>query len=72
VRNPAGLSATQRGTLASIRHTNRRLYTAYLLKVQLRAVFEAKGYRVTYTVRDATLTVLVVALGHRREIFRGV
>jgi transposase len=43
VRNPDQLSATQRGTLASIRHTNRRLYTAYLLKEQLRAVFEAKG-----------------------------
>jgi transposase len=43
VRNPDRLSATQRGTLASIRHTNRRLYTAYLLKEQLRAVFEAKG-----------------------------
>ena len=43
VRNPDQLSATQRGTLASIRYTNRRLYTAYLLKEQLRAVFEAKG-----------------------------
>src|SRR5262249_28268112 len=29
--------------LASIKHTNRRLFTAYLLKEQLRAVFEAKG-----------------------------
>lgn len=43
VRNPADLSATQRGTLASIKHTNRRLYTGYLLKEQMRAVFEAKG-----------------------------
>ena len=43
MRNPDQLSATQRGTLASIRHTNRRLYTAYLLKEQLRAVFQAKG-----------------------------
>ena len=43
VRNPEQLSASQRGTLASIRHTNRRLYTAYLLKEQLRAVFQAKG-----------------------------
>jgi transposase len=43
VRNPADLSTGQRTTLASIKHTNRRLYTAYLLKEQLRAVFEAKG-----------------------------
>jgi mRNA interferase RelE/StbE len=26
-------------------------------------------YRVIYTVHDNTLTVLVVALGHRREIY---
>ena len=43
VRNPEQLSATQRGTLASVKDTNRRLYTAYLLKEQTRAVFEAKG-----------------------------
>jgi len=43
VRNPEDLSATQRGTLASIQHINRRLFVAYLLKEQLRAVFEAKG-----------------------------
>ena len=43
IRNPEDLSATQRGTLASIKHTNQRLFTAYLLKEQLRAVFEAKG-----------------------------
>ena len=29
-------------------------------------------YRVIYTVYDNTLSVLVVALGHRREIYRGV
>jgi mRNA interferase RelE/StbE len=28
-------------------------------------------YRAIYTVHDTTLTVLVVALGHRREIYRG-
>jgi transposase len=43
VRNPEDLSATQRGTLAQVKHTNQRLYTAYLLKEQLRAVFQVKG-----------------------------
>jgi transposase len=35
VRNPADLSSAQRATLASVKHTNRRLYTGYLLKEQL-------------------------------------
>jgi transposase len=43
VRNPEQLSATQRGTLAAVKDTNRRLYTGYLLKEQMRAVFQAKG-----------------------------
>lgn len=29
-------------------------------------------YRVVYTVQDAQLVVLVVALGHRREVYRQV
>ena len=43
VKNPSDLTPEQRGSLASIATTNRRLYRAYLLKEQLRAVFAAKG-----------------------------
>jgi len=43
VKNPDDLTGDQRTTLSGIKRTNRHLYTAYLLKEQLRAVFEAKG-----------------------------
>ncbi|QNK79704.1 ISL3 family transposase [Nakamurella sp. PAMC28650] len=43
LKNPADLSPEQRGSLASIAKTNRNLYRAYLLKEQLRAVFQVKG-----------------------------
>ncbi|QNK82874.1 ISL3 family transposase [Nakamurella sp. PAMC28650] len=43
LKNPADLSPEQRGSVASIAQTNRHLYRAYLLKEQLRAVFQVKG-----------------------------
>lgn len=43
IRNPDDLSPQQRAGLAGVQKTNRRLYTAYLLKEQLREVFEVKG-----------------------------
>jgi mRNA interferase RelE/StbE len=32
----------------------------------------AGDYRVIYTVEDQRLTVLVIKIGHRREIYRGM
>ena len=43
LKNPADLTAEQRGSVASIAKINRHLYRAYLLKEQLRAVFAVKG-----------------------------
>jgi transposase len=42
LRNPGSLSVDQRTTLAGIQATNGPLYRAYLLKEQLRAVFQAR------------------------------
>jgi transposase len=43
LKNPEDLTGQQRTTLAAIATTNNRLYRAYLLKEQLRAVFAARG-----------------------------
>lgn len=43
LKNPGDLTPEQRGSVASIAKTNRHLYRAYLLKEQLRAVFQVKG-----------------------------
>ncbi len=43
VKNPGDLTGEQRTTLAGIATTNKALYRGYLLKEQLRAVFEVKG-----------------------------
>lgn len=43
LKNPYRLKADQRTTLASIQIDNKVLYRAYLLKEQLRAVFDPKG-----------------------------
>ena len=40
-KNPENLTDRQRAKLATIQQTNKRLYRAYLLKEQLRAVFHA-------------------------------
>ena len=45
VKNPAGLTGDQRTRLAQVAVTNKSLYRAYLLKEQLRAVFEERGHR---------------------------
>jgi transposase len=42
IRNPGDLSDPQRTTLAGLQHTSKRLYRAYLIKEQLRAVFTAR------------------------------
>ncbi len=44
VKNPASLTGDQRTRLAQIAVTNKSLYRGYLLKEQLRAVFETKGH----------------------------
>src|SRR5215212_1686310 len=38
-KNPENLTRRQRARLASVQQTNRRLYRAYLLKEQLRAIY---------------------------------
>jgi len=43
VKNPGDLTGEQRTTLAGIAVTNKALYRAYLLKEQLRAVFQANS-----------------------------
>jgi transposase len=43
LRNPHNQTGDQRTTVASIAATNKPLYRAYLLKEQLRMVFETKG-----------------------------
>jgi transposase len=43
LKNPEDLTGEQRTTIATIAKTNNRLYRAYLLKEQLRAVFVARG-----------------------------
>ncbi|HEX8932611.1 MAG TPA: ISL3 family transposase, partial [Pseudonocardiaceae bacterium] len=43
LKNPPNQSGAQRSTVAGIARTNKPLYTAYLLKEQLRAIFETKG-----------------------------
>jgi transposase len=45
LKNPANQTGHQRTTVASIARTNTPLYRAYLLKEQLRMVFETKGPR---------------------------
>lgn len=42
-KNPEDLTARQEAKLASIQHTNAKLYRAYLLKEQLRAVFRLRA-----------------------------
>ncbi|MEJ7649480.1 MAG: ISL3 family transposase [Nakamurella sp.] len=44
-KNPINLTADQKSALERIKDSNDALYTAYLLKEQLRVVFEAKGER---------------------------
>ena len=43
LKNPANQTGTQRTTVAAIATMNKPLYRAYLLKEQLRMVFETKG-----------------------------
>jgi transposase len=43
LKNPANQTGDQRSTVASIATTNKPLYRAYLLKEQLRMVFQTKG-----------------------------
>jgi transposase len=45
VKNPEDLNPDQRGALAQIARTNNGLYRAYLLKEQMRMIFQARGAR---------------------------
>jgi transposase len=50
---PERLTGRQRAKLATIQHTNARLYRAYLLKEQLRAVFHEPGSEGAIELLDA-------------------
>jgi transposase len=54
-KNPEHLTGRQRAKLATITTTNRRLYRAYLLKEQLRAVFHADSADAALAILDAWL-----------------
>jgi transposase len=60
-KNPAGLSPGQRQSLAQIAADNKQLYTAYLMKEQLREVFKVKGER-----GKALLAGLISCASHSR------
>ena len=50
LKNPGSLSTDQRTTLAAIQATNGPLYRAYLLKEQLRAIFQARDLTAATTL----------------------
>jgi transposase len=50
LKNPESLSIDQRTTLAAIQATNGPLYRAYLLKEQLRAIFQARDLTAATTL----------------------
>jgi transposase len=50
LKNPESLSADQRTTLAAIQATNGPLYRAYLLKEQLRAIFQTRDLTAATTL----------------------
>ena len=54
-KNPENLTDRQRAKLATIQQTNKRLYRAYLLKEQLRAVFHADNAAAAIMILDAWL-----------------
>jgi transposase len=54
-KRPEHLSERQRQSLAAIQHTNRRLWRAYLLKEQLRAVFALDDPAAAIRLLDAWL-----------------
>ncbi|HEY2932408.1 MAG TPA: type II toxin-antitoxin system RelE/ParE family toxin [Acidobacteriota bacterium] len=43
-------------------------------KAKIKDLFRIRGgdYRIVYQVRDVLLIVLVIRIGHRREIYRGL
>jgi len=55
-KNPENLTDRQAAKLAQIQQTNRRLYRAYLLKEQLRAVFHADSADGAITILDRWLS----------------
>ena len=50
LKNPDSLTLDQRSTLAAIQATNGPLYRAYLLKEQLRAIFQARDLAAATTL----------------------
>lgn len=42
------------------------------LKGDLRYRIRVGDYRIIYEIRDAILVVLVIKIGHRREVYRGL
>jgi transposase len=50
LKNPESLSADQRTTLAAVQATNGPLYRAYLLKEQLRAIFQTRDLTAATTL----------------------
>ena len=54
-KNPENLTDRQHLKLAQIQQTNKRLYRAYLLKEQLRAVFHAESADDAIVILDGWL-----------------
>jgi transposase len=52
LKNPEHLTDRQKGSLAAVQYINRRLYRAYLLKEQLRMVFQASSHDVAQALED--------------------
>lgn len=76
IRNPDQLSPDQRGRLAAIAKDNKRLYTGYLIKEQIRQIFQAKGHKGIQLLAGVlswcarTRSAPLVDLGRRLRRFR--
>jgi transposase len=64
LKNPVNLTRKQRSTLAQLKEDNRDLFTGYLLKEQLRAVFAEKSCVLSHDIRPLE--------SQRQQAVRGV
>ena len=55
-KNPVDLTKSQRSTLAQLKEDNRDLFAGYLLKEELRAVFQTKGWEGCWLLQQWILT----------------
>ncbi len=68
--NDAGLSRRLRETIDSLAQTPRPSGCVKLSGSDDLFRLRVGDYRIIYQVRDAVLIVLVIDIGHRREIYR--